>query len=149
MEFVGNKDTPYNGKLPAVGKYPEIALRDFQKQYLFLSNESEEGITQQLKVSRIKVHAELKAVLSAHDSLAALSMHWFDETESGETLYFQAVFSLTASELIGIKLSTDATSDAAERQQALTDKKQHCDVQYRQAVDLLLNGKETYRFEVV
>ncbi len=81
--------------------------------------------------------------------LTALSQAQFDDKESATTLYKQAVFALTASELIGIQITTDTTAEAAERQEALSEKQNLCNVQYRQAVDLLLNGRETYCFEVV
>lgn len=101
------------------------------------------------KVSRLKVHTELKDTLAPFADLAALSQARFDDTESGATLYQQAVFALTAAQLISTQMSGDASKDAAERQQALTDKKQECEVQYRQAVDMLIHGQETYRFERV
>jgi hypothetical protein len=78
-----------------------------------------------------------------------LSQARFDDEESGETLYKQAVFALTAAQLISTQMSGDATKDAAERQEALKDKEEECEVQYRQAVDMLIHGEETYRFERV
>ena len=149
MEFVGNKNEVFESALPATGKYPALKLSEFQSLFNFLSNETEAGILQQAKVSRIKVHQELKDTIEPYAHLNELSQEKFDDVDSGETLYKQAVFALTASELVGVKLGTDATAEAADRQEALSDKKQHCEVQYRQAVDLLINGEETYCFEVV
>ena len=149
MEFVGDKNETFKSELTATVKYPALKISEFQSLFNFLSNETEPGILQQAKVSRIKVHQELLAALEPFAHLTELSQARFGDEESGETLYKQAVFSLTASALIGIQLSTNATAEAADRQEALTGKKQHCDVQYRQAVDLLINGKETYCFEVV
>ncbi|EDL52618.1 hypothetical protein VSAK1_13766 [Vibrio mediterranei AK1] len=148
-EFVGNKNEKYESELPATGKYPALEISEFQSLFHFQSNETEAGILHQAKVSRIKVHSELKASLEPFANLAELSQARFDDEESGETLYKQAVFGLTAAELIGIQMSGDATKEAAERQDALTDKKHDCEVQYRQAIDLLINGEETYRFERV
>ncbi len=149
MEFVGNKNEPYNSELAATEQYPALLIAKFQSLFNFLSNETEAGILQQAKVSRIKVHQELSTTMAQYDDLAALALDKFGDKEAGITLYTQAVFALTASELVGVKLSTDATAEAAERQEALSSKKQHCEVQYRQAVDLLLHGRETYCFEVV
>ncbi|BDU38748.1 head completion/stabilization protein [Vibrio nigripulchritudo] len=149
MEFVGNKNKTYTAELPKSGKYPALSVSEFQSLFHFLSNETEAGILHQAKISRLKVHSELKDTLKPFADLAELSQARFDDLDSGETLYKQAVFALTAAELVGIQLSNDATAEAAERQEALTDKKQHCEVQYRQAVDLLCNGEETYCFEVV
>ncbi|WED29872.1 head completion/stabilization protein [Vibrio sp. DW001] len=149
MEFVGNKNEAFASVLPATSKYPELKLSEFQSVFNFLSNETEIGILQQAKVSRIKVHLELKDTIRPYSTLSELSQERFGDEDSANTLYKQAIFALTASELVGIQMSTDATAEAADRQEALTHKKQHCDVQYRQAIDLLLNGRETYCFEVV
>ncbi|WP_375751600.1 head completion/stabilization protein [Vibrio sp. HN007] len=149
MEFVGDKSDVFESELPATDKYPALKISEFQSLFNFLSNEAEPGILQQAKVSRIKVHQELKETISSYQNLTALSQDKYGDEESAAVLYTQAVFALTASELLGIQISTDATAEAADRQEALSDKKQSCSVQYRQAVDLLLNGKETYCFEVV
>ncbi|PJC85300.1 hypothetical protein CSW98_15850 [Vibrio sp. HA2012] len=149
MEFVGNKSDVYESELPATEKYPALKMSEFQSLFNFLSNETEAGILQQAKVSRIKVHKELRNIIALYTHLTDLSQEQFGDDIAATVLYTQAVFALTASELIGIRMSTDATAEAAERQEALTGKKQHCEVQYRQAVDLLLHGEETYCFEVV
>jgi len=149
MQFVGDKRDVFESELPATSKYPAMKISEFQSLFNFLSNETEAGILQQAKVSRIKVHKELEGTIKLFASLKQLSLALFEDDEAAETLYKQAVFSLTASELIGIQISCDTTAEAAERQQALTDKKQHCEVQYRQAVDMLVHGEETYCFEVV
>ncbi|MDW6019942.1 head completion/stabilization protein [Vibrio plantisponsor] len=149
MEYVGNKNETYTSVLAATDNFPELKISEFQSLFNFLSNETEAGILQQAKVSRIKVHRELVDSIAQYDDLTALSVDKFGDEEAGTTLYTQAVFALTASELIGIKLSTDSTAEAADRQEALNSKKYHCEVQYRQAVDMLIHGKETYCFEVV
>ncbi|MEL7290420.1 MAG: head completion/stabilization protein [Pseudomonadota bacterium] len=149
MEFVGNKNEIYDSVLPAMGKYPELKLSEFQTLFHFQRNETEQGILQQAKISRIKVHRELKETIEPYDSLTALSQDKFGDDESATVLYTQAVFALTASQLIGIQLSGDATAEAADRQEALDEKKNDGDVKYRQAVDMLIHGEETYCFEVV
>ncbi|PNH90245.1 hypothetical protein C1M56_02985 [Vibrio diazotrophicus] len=149
MEYIGNKNETYTSVLAATDNFPELKISEFQSLFNFLSNETEAGILQQAKVSRIKVHRELTDTIAQYDDLTALSVDKFGDEEAGTTLYTQAVFALIASELIGIKLSTDSTAEAADRQEALNSKKYHCEVQYRQAVDMLIHGKETYCFEVV
>ncbi|MFA0155405.1 head completion/stabilization protein [Vibrio sp. 10N.261.46.A3] len=148
-EFVGNKDDVYESELPAKGKYPALSISEFQSLFHFQSNETEAGILHCAIISRIKVHSELKSILAPFSHLAELSQATFGDDDSAESLYKQAVFALTASELIGIQLSGDATKDAADRQEALSQKKEVCEVQYRQAIDLLLHGYETYCFERV
>ena len=148
-EFVGNKNEIYTSELPAIGKYPALKISEFQSLFHFQSNETEAGILHQAKVSRIKVHSELKDILVPFTHLTELSQDRFGDEDSGETLYKQAVFALTAAQLISVQMSGDATKEASERQEALTEKKEECEVQYRQAVDLLLHGEETYRFERV
>lgn len=149
MEFVGDKSESYQSELPATSQYPALKMSEFQSLFHFMSNETEPGILHQAKVSRLKVHSELSQTMAAYEDLTALSQDKFADQQAGITLYKQAVFALTASELIGIQLSGDASAEAAQRQQALAQKKQHCDVQYRQAIDLLINASETYCFEVV
>ncbi|MEZ8930312.1 MULTISPECIES: head completion/stabilization protein [unclassified Vibrio] len=149
MEFVGNKNKPYQSQLPETGKYPVLNISEFQSLYHFQSNETEAGILHHAKVSRIKVHSELKDTLVPFASLTALSQKRFDDDDSAETLYKQAVFALTAAQLISVQMSGDATAEAADRQEALTSKKEECEVQYRQAIDLLIHAEETYCFERV
>lgn len=149
MAFVGDKDEVFDGRLPATNSYPTLSVAEFQGLFHFLSNETENGMLHRLGLARITVHQELAAAVAKHGSLDALSLHWFGDSAAGIVLYKQAVFSLAAHNVIGNKLSTDATAEAADRQEALQSKAEHCLVQYRQAVDLLLNGKPMYTFEVV
>lgn len=148
MEFVGNKNEVFTGELPAQGKYPALKIAEFQSLFHYLSNETEAGILQQASVARIQTHSELKEALAPFDTLTALSVSTFDDEESALTLYKQAVFAKTASNLLGIQISNDTGAEAADRQEALSQKKNHCDVQARQAIDLLLHGQETICFEV-
>lgn len=149
MEFVGNKDDVYTGVLPATAHYPELIVAEFQAVFHFLSNETEVGILHHLTVARLTVHTELLDIIKSHGTLDHTSEYWFGDDLSGLALYKQAVFSLAANHIVGNKLSTDATAEAADRQEALQQKADNCLVQYRRAVDLLLHGKETYTFEVV
>ena len=149
MQFVGDKSEVYGSELPATTQYPALVIAEFQAVFHFLSNETEVGILHRLTIARATVNTELLGMMSVHDTLDTLSTHWFGETQTGAILYKQAVFSLAANYIVGNKLSTDATAEAAERQEALQQKADHCLVQYRQAVDLLLNGRATYTFEAV
>ena len=149
MEFVGNKDEEYGSVLPATTHYPELAIAEFQRVFHFLSNETEAGILHHATVARAVVNQELLATITPFVTLDALSLDRFDETQTGTTLYKQAVFGLTANYLVENQLSMNATVEAAERQEAIQAKADNSLVQYRRAIDLLLNGVETYRFEVV
>ncbi|MEZ8115165.1 head completion/stabilization protein [Vibrio splendidus] len=149
MEFVGDKSEVYDSELPAIGKYPALKISEFQSVFHFQSNESEAGILHHATVSRIKVHSELKDTLIPFASLTELSQERFGDYDSAKTLYQQAVFALTAAQLVSVQMSGDATKDAADRQDALTEKKEECEVQSRQAIDLLIHGEETYCFERV
>lgn len=148
-EFVGDKNETYESELPETGKYPALKISEFQSLFHFQSNETEAGILHHVKVQRIKVHSELNGTLAPFASLSELSQARFGDRESGETLYKQAVFALTAAQLISVQMSGDTTAEAAERQAALSHKKEECEVHYRQAIDLLLHGEETYCFERV
>lgn len=104
---------------------------------------------QQLKIARITVHSELLSVVSNYETLSDLSLDKFGDEDSACTLYQQAVFSLSASNIIGNQISTDTTAEAADRQEALENKQGHCAVQYRNAIDFLTHGKSTFCFEVL
>ncbi len=149
MEFVGDKNERYESELPASDKYPALKISEFQSLFHFQSNETEAGILHHAKVSRIKVHSELKDTLVPFASLTALSQKRFGDDDSAETLYKQAVFALTAAQLISMQMSGDATAEAADRQEALTSKKEECEVQSRQTIDMLIHAEETYCFERV
>lgn len=149
MEFIGNKDEVYTSTLPATAMYPELAIAEFQSLFHFLSNETEAGILHHATIARITVNRELIDVVTPFGSLEGLSQNRFGEAETGLILYKQTVFSLAANFLVGNQLSTDTTKEASERQEALQQKADHCLVQYRRAIDLLLNAHETYLIEVI
>lgn len=149
MEFVGNKNEQYSSTLSATELYPELTIAEFQSVFHFLSNETEAGILHHCTVARVTVNQELLDTIKSFGSLDKLSLERFGETQTGAILYKQAVFALTANFLVENQLSMNATTEAAERQEAIQAKADHSLVQYRRAVDLLLNAKETYCFEVV
>ena len=149
MDFVGNKNETYSAVLPATALYPALSIEAFQHLFHFLSNETESSILHNATIARITVHQELATTMASFDHLDDLSLDRFSDTETGGTLYKQAVFSLTANYLVGNKLSMDASPEAAERQEAIVAKADHCLVQYRSAIDLLLHAKATYCIEIV
>ena len=149
MQFVGNKDQEYDAVLPATDIYPELAIAEFQRVFHFLSNETEAGILHHATVARVTVNRELLEAISPFETLDGLSLDRFGETQTGEVLYKQAVFALTANFLVENQLSMNATQEAAERQEAIQAKADNSLVQYRRAIDLLLNAQETYCFAVV
>ncbi len=149
MEFVGNKDEVYGAVLEATALYPELTIAEFQALFHFLSNESEASLLHQTTIARITVNQELLGIVTSFGSLAALSQSRYGDKVSGDTLYKQAVFSQAAHLIIGNQISSDATKEAAERQEAMSQKASHCLVSYRRAIDTLINNAETYTIEVI
>ncbi|MEI6896265.1 MAG: head completion/stabilization protein [Psychromonas sp.] len=149
MEFVGNKNEEYDVTLPATALYPALSIAEFQQVFHFLSNETKESIVYNMNVTRIIINQELLQRVKVFGSLNAFSIDAFGEDKTGDTLYKQAVFAFTAYYLIKNQLSMNATEEATERQEAIQAKADNCLVQYRRAIDLLLNAVETYRFEVI
>lgn len=149
MQFVGNKNDIYESELPAFGQFPALKVADFQRLYHFMANETEPALLNKLALSRVSVNAELKGVLSQFDDLGAYSLAKFGDDITAPALYQEAVFAFAASMVIGVQISNDSTSEAAGRQDALSDKKDHCLSQYRRALDLLINQRETLTFEVL
>lgn len=161
MQFVGNKNDIYPSVLPAIGKFPELKVADFQTHFHFLSNETESAILRQLSIARLSVNAELYVPLqrkpnpkqvydfTEYADLTEYSLDRFGDDTSAPLLYEQAVFAFAASMVIGVQISNDTTGEAASRQDALSDKHDHCLSQYRRALDLLINQRETLTFEVL
>ncbi|MBE8574456.1 head completion/stabilization protein [Vibrio sp. OPT18] len=158
MDFIGDKTQIYTGELPATSIYPALKLSDFQGMFQFLSNESELNLTHQLTAARAAIRSELKPLMATlkNDTdrpdltlLSVLSLMHFEDEETAKVFYIQSVFALAASYIVSVQISTDATKEAADRQQALSNKKEECLVMYRRAVDMLIYGHETRMFEVL
>jgi len=148
--FIGDKSQEYASELPATNFYPALKLVDFQKIYQFLEDQTEESILLQMEVDRAVVHAQLAPITqTTTQSLTELSQTLFNNQTTAESIYKIAVFSLTAANLIGSKMATDATKAAADRQEALTDKSMHLLNQYRNAIDNLLRQDSGYTFELI
>jgi len=147
--FIGDKSNAYTGELPATGYFPKLKIADFQDLFSFLEEENEASITLQMQVDRAYVHNQLRSLVDLHQNLEDRSQALFADDTTAEALYKQAVFSLVAANLIGKRLATDATKEAAGRQEALSDKASNLQTQSRQAIDSLLATGSGYTFEVI
>lgn len=147
--LIGDKSNEYQTVFSATEFYPELKLSEFQKLFAFLEDTTEFEITNTLLVQREVVHRQLKTLTDTHPSLASRSLELFGSETTGEALYKQAVFSLTAAVLIGNRLATDATKQAADRQEALDQRNDRLRTQYREAVDLLLQTDSGYTIELI
>ncbi len=148
-QLIANQDNQYESNLPGTDFYPALLIANFQQIFQFLENQTEDSILLQMEVDRAKVHRELKEITRDYPNLTSLSQALFENDTTAEALYKQAVFSLTAANLIGSKMATDATKEAADRQTALTDKVQHLLNQYRHAIDQLHQSDSGYTFELI
>ncbi len=147
--FIGNKHDQYQSELPATNFYPPLALSSFQKMFGYLEDQNEQSITHQLTIDRAIIHKQLKGLTSKYTTIETLSADYFDDTMTAKFFYEKAVFSLTAANLIGNKIETDATKEAADRKDALSTKYQSLRTQSREAVDMLLNSNTGYTFAQV
>lgn len=147
--LVADKDKSYSSVLAATSFFPELKVSEFQSLFHFLEDEKESGILHAAKVERITIHQELKKLKDEHATLVELSMALFDDQESAEVLYKQAVFCKTAYTLITNRLSTDATKEAAERQESLLARADTQLTNYRSAMVQLQEKVTGYTFEVI
>ncbi|WP_022940119.1 head completion/stabilization protein [Psychromonas hadalis] len=147
--LVANKETSYSSVLPATDFYPELKISEFQALFHFLEDETEAGILHCASVERIAIHRELKVLTTQYTALSAYSQTLFDDNVSALTLYKQAVFCKTAYALITNRLATDATKEAAGRQEALMQRADKQLTNYRAAIVSLLPDVSGYTFEMV
>jgi hypothetical protein len=147
--LVANKDNASSEVLSATRFYPELKISEFQALFHFLSDETEAGILHAAKVERITIHRELKELTETHSDMVTLSQALFEDDESATTLYKQAVFCKTAYSLITNRLATDATKEAAGRQEVLMQRADTQLTNYRAAIVQLLPGTPGYTFELV
>jgi hypothetical protein len=147
--FIGNNHQQYDGELAATNFYPSLAFSDFQKLFGYLEEQTEQSIAHQLTIDRAVIHKQLKELTSKFATLTTLSIDTFDDQMTAAFFYEKAVFSLTAANLIGNKIETDATKEAADRKEALSAKYQSLRTQSREAVDMLLNTNTGYTFAQV
>lgn len=148
-QLISDKSEAYSSELPATAFYPALKLSEFQALFHFLEDETEAAILHNATIERVTVHRELKPLTELHENLAALSMALFDDEVTAQHLYKQAVFSKAAAALIGNRLATDATKEAAERDEALQQRADNLLNNYRNAVDQLLQTDSGYTFEVI
>jgi len=147
--FIGNKDNLYSSSLPADSYYPELMVADFQQLFQFVEDQPEDSLLFRLEIDRAEVHQQLTILLGQHPNLTERSQQLFGNATTATELYKQAVFSLTAANLIADKMATDATKEAADRQQALSDKERHLRTQSRSAIDKLLTTNAGYTAELI
>lgn len=138
--LIGDKSNEYPTELPATSFYPALKLSEFQNLFGFLEDTTEFELTHTMKVQRALIHKELKPLTDLHSNLVACSQELFNDDSTAELFYQQAVFNLTAAVLIGNRLATDATKEAADRQEALNTRNDVVRAQYRQAIDQLLSN---------
>lgn len=147
--LVATKGNDYLSVLPATAFYPELAISEFQHLFHFLQDETEAGILQSARVQRINIHKELLTLTTQHTTLIEASLALFGDSESALILYKQAVFCKTAYLLITNRLSTDASKEAADRQDALMARADTQLVNYREAIDALIPAVTGYTFELI
>jgi len=149
VTLVANKNESYSSALPATTFFPEIKVSEFQSLFHFLGDGKEAGILHAAKVERIAIHKELKEIEGKYENLTELSQDLFGDDESAEVLYKQAVFCKTAYALINNRISTDATKEAADRQEALMKQADEQLASYRSAMVHLQPDVSGYTFELV
>jgi hypothetical protein len=147
--LVASKNNASSSVLSATGFYPALKISEFQALFHFLSDETDAGILHVAKVERITIHKELKVLTESHTDMTALSQALFEDDDSAITLYQQAVFCKTAHSLITNRLATDATKEAAGRQEALMQRADMQLTNYRAAIVQLLPESSGYTFELV
>lgn len=137
--LVGDKSKEFTAEIADdSGFYPTLKLADFQKQHGFLEDTTEQQILSAMIMQRVKVHQELQQLKTTYSNLVACSESLFGDASTANEIYKRAVFCLTAATLIGNRLATDATKEAADRQTALMQRNNVLRADYREAVEYLL-----------
>lgn len=145
--YIGDKSKEYASSLPATVFFPSLKVSDFQKELGFKEDFSEEAILQQMTLDRWNVHKQLTRLSAEHITLEAFSEFKFGDSTTAERFYKQAVFTLTARNLIDLQLTTDATKESADRQSALLEQTDRLIALHRMAIDTLIdpsNGEYTF-----
>ncbi|WP_373020729.1 head completion/stabilization protein [Thiomicrorhabdus sp.] len=149
MQFVGDKGQTYTTELSATPFYPVLKLADFQQQFNFLEDQNEYAVTQQAIIDRSTVHRQLLTLTETHQNLVDVSKALFGDDTTAAVLYQNAVFSMTAANLIGNRMATDATKEAADRQEALNQKVDHLNSQARSSIEQLLRADSGYAISLI
>lgn len=147
-KLIGDQSVTYSTEIALDRFYPILKLADFQQLFGFLKNTSEYSIANVMLVQQQIVHSQLKELKEQYTDLQAVSQAKFGNGQTGVALYTQAVFSLTAANLTESQMATDATKQAADRQEALVSKSNMLRTQYRDAIDQLI-GSTGYTVELV
>ncbi len=149
MQYIGDKNTPFTSLLTATAFYPELKLADFQQQYGFLEDQTEYAVNQTALIIRSIVHRQLKTLIELHPNLIDVSQSLFGDDVTAAVHYQAAVFANVAADLINTKMATDATKEAADRQEALTEKVNQLNTQARRSIDQLLQLNSGYKIELI
>ncbi|MBN2605987.1 MAG: head completion/stabilization protein [Thiotrichales bacterium] len=149
MQFVGDKGQTYTAELAATDFYPVLKLADFQQQFNFLEDQNEYAVTQQAIIDRSIVHRQLLTLTETHPNLIAVSQELFGDDTTAAVIYQNAVFSITAANLIGNRMATDATKEAADRQEALSQKADHLNNLARSSIEQLLRADSGYSIDLI
>ncbi|MBD3610998.1 MAG: head completion/stabilization protein [Hydrogenovibrio crunogenus] len=95
------------------------------------------------------MHRQLKTLTETHPNLTDVSQALFGDDTTASAHYQNAVFAMTAANLIDVRLSTDATKEAADRQTALDDKVDSLNEQARNSIEMLKQTDSGYSFSLV
>jgi hypothetical protein len=138
--FVGDKSTIFSDVVPGTGVFPPLYLSQFQQQFGFLEDQTEANVVVTMTIASMLVQRQIISVMGQDPDLIGQSLLNYGNGDYWIILYHHAVFCKTAADLIGRRLATDATKQAADRQQAMTDKKDQLLIQYREAIDELIGS---------
>lgn len=136
MEFIGNKNEIYDFVIESnnIALFPDLKLAEFQIYFNYLSNTPKEAMIHYLKLARSSVDSELHMEVRTLDQCS---------------LYKNAVFALAACYLLDVQISTDATKEAADRQESLMSKRDLCAAQSRSSIDILINNKKSSSLYII
>lgn len=137
--FVGDKTEQYDDIVPGNGQYPTLSLADFQKSYSFLEDIPQASAVVSMTLVSRDVQKQLKSYYEGEPDLTGMSLAEYGSGSFWQIIYREAVFTKTASDLLAKRIATDASKNAADRQQALEDKRIYLDANYRELIGRLMN----------
>jgi hypothetical protein len=138
-KFVGEKTEQYDDIVPGNGQYPTLSLADFQKSYSFLEDIPQASAVVTMTLVSRDIQKQLSNYYEREPDLASFSLAEFGSEDFWQIIYREAVFTKTASDLLAKRIATDASKNAADRQQALEDKRNYLDANYRELIGKLMN----------
>ncbi|MCI4411980.1 MAG: head completion/stabilization protein [Thiotrichales bacterium] len=138
-KFVGEKTEQYDDIVPGNGQYPTLSLADFQKSYSFLEDIPQASALVTMTLVSRDIQKQLSNYYEREPDLVSFSLAEFGSGDFWQIIYREAVFTKTASDLLAKRIATDASKNAADRQQALEDKRNYLDANYRELIGKLMN----------